>query len=108
MEPISGLEPETSSLPRKCSTTELYGQSCYSATSQLPAITAATLRPRRSHKYVPHVIATYATHPLLPLSLFSAYSGAGDRDRTDIISLEGWGSTIELHPHIALNFWWRG
>ena len=24
--------------------------------------------------------------------------GAGDRDRTDIISLEGWGSTIELHP----------
>jgi hypothetical protein len=26
MEPISGLEPETSSLPRKCSTTELHGQ----------------------------------------------------------------------------------
>ena len=26
MEPISGLEPETSSLPRKCSTAELYGQ----------------------------------------------------------------------------------
>jgi hypothetical protein len=24
--------------------------------------------------------------------------GAGDRDRTDIISLEGWGSTFELHP----------
>ena len=44
----------------------------------------------------------------LPLSIFSAYSGAGDRDRTDIISFEGWGSTIELHPHIALNFWWRG
>ncbi len=26
------------------------------------------------------------------------YIGAGDRDRTDVISLEGWGSTIELHP----------
>ena len=25
MEPIAGLEPATSSLPRKCSTTELYG-----------------------------------------------------------------------------------
>ena len=25
--------------------------------------------------------------------------GAGDRDRTGMASLEGWGSTIELHPH---------
>ena len=24
--------------------------------------------------------------------------GAGGRDRTDITSLEGWDSTIELHP----------
>ena len=24
---------------------------------------------------------------------------AGDRDRTGMTSLEGWGSTIELHPH---------
>ena len=23
---------------------------------------------------------------------------AGDRDRTGVASLEGWGSTIELHP----------
>ena len=26
--------------------------------------------------------------------------GAGDRDRTGMASLEGWGSTIELHPRI--------
>ena len=25
--------------------------------------------------------------------------GAGDGNRTRVISLEGWGSTIELHPH---------
>lgn len=25
--------------------------------------------------------------------------GAGDGDRTHTTSLEGWGSTIELHPH---------
>ena len=25
-------------------------------------------------------------------------TGAGDRDRTGMASLEGWGSTIELHP----------
>jgi hypothetical protein len=28
--------------------------------------------------------------------------GAGDRDRTGMASLEGWGSTIELHPHVVL------
>ena len=27
--------------------------------------------------------------------------GAGDRDRTGMASLEGWGSTIELHPHVV-------
>ena len=26
--------------------------------------------------------------------------GAGDGNRTRVISLEGWGSTIELHPQI--------
>ena len=63
MEPISGLEPETSSLPRKCSTAELYGQSCYSAASQLIALMAAALRPRRSHKYLrcATVILRYAS-----------------------------------------------
>lgn len=25
---------------------------------------------------------------------------AGDGNRTHVISLEGWSSTIELHPHI--------
>ena len=25
--------------------------------------------------------------------------GAGDGNRTHVISLEGWSSTIELHPH---------
>ena len=28
----------------------------------------------------------------------SKIAGAGDRDRTGMASLEGWGSTIELHP----------
>ena len=28
----------------------------------------------------------------------SEATGAGDRDRTGMASLEGWGSTIELHP----------
>ena len=33
-------------------------------------------------------------------------NGAGDGNRTHVTSLEGWGSTIELHPRI--NQWsWR-
>ena len=29
---------------------------------------------------------------------------AGDGNRTHVSSLEGWCSTIELHPHIAVSF----
>ena len=28
------------------------------------------------------------------------HRGAGDGNRTHTTSLEGWGSTIELHPHV--------
>jgi hypothetical protein len=31
---------------------------------------------------------------------FLSKHGAGDGNRTHVISLEGWSSTIELHPHI--------
>ena len=27
------------------------------------------------------------------------FIGAGDGNRTHVVSLEGWSSTIELHPH---------
>ena len=30
----------------------------------------------------------------------SFFKRAGDGNRTHVISLEGWSSTIELHPHI--------
>ena len=29
-------------------------------------------------------------------------NGAGDGNRTHVISLEGWSSTIELHPQLVL------
>ena len=47
-------------------------------------------------------------------ALFQTNYGAGDGNRTHVISLEGWSSTIELHPQITLLFfliyisWWRG
>ena len=38
---------------------------------------------------------------LYPAELL-AHIGAGDGNRTHVTSLEGWGSTIELHPHIVI------
>ncbi len=64
LEPTPGIEPGTSSLPRKCSTAELCG----------PTFKADS-------RYI------------LPLA-----NGAGDGNRTHTTSLEGWGSTVELHP----------
>ena len=37
----------------------------------------------------------------LPAYLEVRYSGAGDGNRTHAASLEGWNSTIELHPHLS-------
>ena len=37
----------------------------------------------------------YAKH----LYCLGLYLGAGEGNRTPVISLEGWNSTIELHPH---------
>jgi hypothetical protein len=38
--------------------------------------------------------------PLLYPAELQAQNGAGEGNRTLTTSLEGWGSTIELHPHI--------
>ena len=35
---------------------------------------------------------------LYQLSYYRAEAGAGDGNRTHVASLEGWNSTIELHP----------
>ncbi len=34
------------------------------------------------------------------LKIPSQKNGAGDGNRTHVASLEGWSSTIELHPHL--------
>ena len=35
----------------------------------------------------------------LLVHILQNFNGAGDGNRTHATSLEGWGSTIELHPH---------
>ena len=44
-----------------------------------------------SYRRISHAAACTA-HP-------TALNGAGDGNRTHATSLEGWDSTIELHPH---------
>ena len=34
------------------------------------------------------------------------FYGAGDGNRTHTASLEGWNSTIELHPHYQRNMYY--
>ena len=40
---------------------------------------------------------------LYPAELLAHLSGAGDGNRTRVSSLEGWCSTIELHPRILIS-----
>ena len=65
------IELSTSPLPRECSTTELQRR-----------IPLPPLSPRRLTRKSP------------------ATSGAGEGNRTLVVSLEGFCSTIELHPRI--------
>ena len=65
---------------------------------------------RYTHHNVPEGIRTpdpRLRRPLLyPAELqthFSFYGEAGDGNRTHVSSLEGWCSTIELHPHACGN-----
>ena len=41
---------------------------------------------------------------LYPAELLAHFYGAGDGNRTRVTSLEGWCSTIELHPQIRITF----
>ena len=49
--------------------------------------------------YVGFILLQKKTYRLISLSLLN---GADDGNRTHVVSLEGWGSTIKLHPHMSL------
>ena len=40
----------------------------------------------------------------IQLSYWRIFNGAGDGNRTHATSLEGWNSTIELHPQVFIRF----
>ena len=72
---MARIERATSPLPRECSTTEPHGRSTLDC----------------KHRHASH------WRPREHCTSLAVY-GAGDGNRTRVISLEGWGSTIELLP----------
>ena len=80
----TGIEPATPSLARRCSTAEplahiVTGLHLYIEGMKL----IVSVSHAQSHKKQLRIIRQ-----------------AGDGNRTHVSSLEGWCSTIELHPHI--------
>src|SRR5271156_3213953 len=71
---MAWIEHATSPLPRECSTTELHGQN-------------------------PPALKSSCNSSILTLGLHSF--GAGEGNRTLVVSLEGFCSAIELHPRSA-------
>ena len=86
--PLTRIERVTSPLPRECSATELQGLNFHSTRLLQSGKAGETTFSR---------------------------SGAGEGNRTLVVSLEGFCSTIELHPHTPVpatlptrkKSWWR-
>ena len=72
----------------------------FSGLNEPGGIRTLDLRLRRPLLYP----AELQTHFNIPFSKGSPYfyGKAGDGNRTHVSSLEGWCSTIELHPHICI------
>ena len=72
-----------------------------------PTVSSATNWRFNQLSYIHHMARQKGLEPLTyclegSCSIQLSYwriSGAGDGNRTHTTSLEGWGSTIELHPH---------
>jgi hypothetical protein len=92
MVPSTRIERTTSPLPRECSTTELRGQFWIPTTAQ-----NATYLRLKSSKIVRRFFCQLRVRSA-PFRLRPKFSGAGEGNRTLVVSLEGFCSTIELHP----------
>ena len=119
MVPMAWIEHATSPLPRECSATELHGP-CHVVVSRCPPV----LPTPRIHVLQGPRLGSPAFCCMLPASPSPAANccrrtsclihllpfrcsparrqhrnGAGEGNRTLVVSLEGFCSTIELHPH---------
>ena len=85
------LSPSTGSLRQGCGTDPFIKYDRFERVNEPGGIRTLDLRLRRPLLYP----AELQTHILNPLRI----KKAGDGNRTHVSSLEGWCSTIELHPH---------
>ena len=93
--------------PSSCGIADPYPVVYMSADVQTPearrASVALVRRVLRAGAYRKHRSQSACGHFCRLLSVDEFHrnsSGAGDGNRTHTTSLEGWNSTIELHPHI--------
>ena len=103
-----------SPLPRECSTTELQERS-----GRILGMNCGVAQPL-VYKRVHRGVARLHFIPKKRPNCKNLRLGAGERNRTVVISLEGFCSTIELHPqirnfhlttidsHATTKSWWRG
>ena len=91
MVPMARIERATSPLPRECSTTELHGL----GPLLLPCGRLAA-SPVARHCCCAFLLTSNSQAPCGRLRI-----GAGEGNRTLVISLEGFCSTIELHPRFV-------
>jgi hypothetical protein len=90
---MARIERATSPLPRECSATELHGQTPVPSRPPCPCTTTRALPA------IPCVGVVGARRTT------SEHAGAGEGNRTLVVSLEGFCSTIELHPRRNLQGW---
>ena len=94
MEPMARIELATSPLPRECSATELHGQapSCQKTPLQTINLESALQNYQITiNNNFSRLFTCFQTR-------YQESGGAGEGNRTLVVSLEGFCSTIELHP----------
>ena len=90
--PMARIERATSPLPRECSATELHGRVVDSHATPVGARPCPAFAAAAGPVFAgDHHLAGSAPRPL-------ARTGAGEGNRTLVVSLEGFCSAIELHP----------
>jgi hypothetical protein len=101
------IERTTSPLPRECSTTELQ-EPTVSFLWEIAAILRFLVYKKLAHIETAHLALSLPkrarTNAVIlqpPYCFTTTKSGAGERDRTVVCSLEGCRSTIELLPQLA-------
>src|SRR2546429_9804966 len=98
------IERSTSPLPRECSTTELHGRKI-SSLAVMPGCTRPCSPPLNSSSGSNARFHRFHRSPVRQPPMH----GAGEGNRTLVVSLEGFCSTIELHPRASDRLsWWRG